>query len=221
MGELMTESVLTRATVARDAEQQTLTARVACTREKSKLQTVHHHPTTGPSIYKVIIMEHVRGWAAENMRWPNPEEVPDDKTAIISEHTAAWTQVICWVREPKGKVGAGLRMWSADGSQSDDSIVSTAAVCTHRDNWNAVRSHLETRRLEVNDAELWAIGLALQESLRKRDTLHTAGVMNVAIFSYSQAALSQTDHLELRPGYPLARRINWRATTLRKAVVDA
>jgi len=62
--------------------------------------------------------------------------------------------------------------------------------------------------VEVNDAELWAIGLALWESVKKRDTLQTYGVTKVAIISYSQAAIQRTEHMEPGPGLPLARWIN-------------
>ena len=37
--------------------------------------------------------------------------------------------------------------------------------------------------MEVYDAELWAIGLALRDSARKRDTLETHGMTMVAVFS--------------------------------------
>jgi len=37
-------------------------------------------------------------------------------------------------------------------------------------------SHLGTRRAEVYDAELWAIGHALRESVRTRDTLASPGM---------------------------------------------
>jgi hypothetical protein len=52
-------------------------------------------------------------------------------------------------------------MWWTDGLRSDDGRVGAAAVCKHSDGWKAFCSHLHTGRVEVNDSELWAIGLAL------------------------------------------------------------
>jgi ribonuclease HI len=72
----------------------------------------------------------------------------------------------------------------------------------------------------IHDAELWAIGLALRESVRKRDTLQTHGVTKVAVFSDSQAAIRRTEHLEPGPGQPLVRWINQSARTLRKAGIE-
>ena len=93
-------------------------------------------------------------------------------------------------------------------------------MCKHGDRWKAFRSHLGTGRMEVYDAELWAIGLALRESVRKRDRLQTHGVTKVAVFSNSQAAIRRTEHLEPGPAQPLARWINWSARTLREAGIE-
>jgi hypothetical protein len=46
-------------------------------------------------------------------------------------------------------------------------------VCKHGDRWKAFRSHLGTGRVDVYNAELWAIRLALQESVKKKDTADT------------------------------------------------
>jgi len=111
-------------------------------------------------------------------------------------------------------------MWWTDRSQSDDGRVGAAAVCKHRDSWRAFRSHLGTGRMEVYDAELWAIGLALRESVKKTDTLQTHGVTKVAVFSESQAAIRRTEHLEPGPGKHLARWIDQCARTLREAGIE-
>ncbi|MDT7660414.1 MAG: hypothetical protein QOF38_5129, partial [Pseudonocardiales bacterium] len=50
--------------------------------------------------------------------------------------------------------------------------------------------------MEVFDAELWAIRLALDVAMEKRDTLQQHGVKLVAVFSNSQAAIRRTAHLE-------------------------
>ena len=54
--------------------------------------------------------------------------------------------------------------------------------------------------MEVYDAKLRAIGLALRQSVRKRYTLQTYGVTKVAVFSDWQAAIRRTEHLEPGPG---------------------
>ena len=68
--------------------------------------------------------------------------------------------------------------------------------------------------MEVLDAELWAIRLALDAAMEKRDTLQQHGVKLVAVISNSQAAIRRTAHLEPGLGQRLARRINSRARNL-------
>jgi hypothetical protein len=68
--------------------------------------------------------------------------------------------------------------------------------------------------MEVFDAELWAIGFALDETIKKRETLQRHGVKTVAGFSDSQAAIRRTAHLEPGPG-PLASgaKFAWRSAS--------
>jgi ribonuclease HI len=66
----------------------------------------------------------------------------------------------------------------------------------------------------VFDAELWAIGLALGETNKRRERLQKHGVKTVAVFSDSQASIQRMAHLEPGPGRRLARRINRRAQAL-------
>jgi hypothetical protein len=87
--------------------------------------------------------------------------------------------------------------WSRSGVQTDG--------------WMAFRSYLGTGRMEVFDAELWAIGIALHQTVKKSETLQTHGVTMMAIFSDSQAAIRRAAHLELGPGQQLAMGINRRA----------
>jgi ribonuclease HI len=68
--------------------------------------------------------------------------------------------------------------------------------------------------MEVFDAELCAIGLALKVTIEKRETLQRHGVKTVAVLSHSQAAIRWTAHLEPGPVQWLARRINRRAHAL-------
>jgi ribonuclease HI len=74
--------------------------------------------------------------------------------------------------------------------------------------------------MEVYDAELWAIGLALRESVKKTDVLQANGVTKVAVFSDSQAAIRWTEHLEPGPGQPLARLIHCKARALLKVGIE-
>jgi hypothetical protein len=89
----------------------------------------------------------------------------------------------------EAKLGAGVSRWWTDGSRSDDSRVGARAVCTHRDGCRAFHSHLGTGRMDVYDAELWVIGLALRQSVKKRDTVQTHRVTKVAAFSDLQGAI--------------------------------
>jgi hypothetical protein len=90
-------------------------------------------------------------------------------------------------------------MWWTDGSRSDDGRVGAAAVCKHGNVWRSLRSYLGTGRVEVFDAELWAIGLALDVTIEKREKLQRHGVKMVAVFSDLQTAIRRTAHLEPGP----------------------
>ena len=81
------------------------------------------------------------------------------------------------------------------------------AVCMHRDEWGSRRSYLGTGRMGVIHDELWAIGLALEGTIEKRDILQRYGVKMVVVFSDSQAAIWRAAHLEPGPGQRLARRL--------------
>jgi len=104
---------------------------------------------------------------------------------------------------------------TSDDAETHNPRVGAAAVCKHRYEWRSRRSYLGAGRMEVFDAELWAIGLALDAAIEKRETLQKHGVETVAVFSDSQAAIRRTAHLEPGPGQRLARRINRRARSLR------
>jgi len=105
-------------------------------------------------------------------------------------------------------------MWWTDGSRSDDGRLGAAAVCKHGNQWSTSRSILGTARMEIFEAELWVISLALDVTIEKRETLQIHGVKMVPVFSNSQAAIRRTAHLEPGPGQRLARRINSRARNL-------
>jgi ribonuclease HI len=154
------------------------------------------------------------------MRWPRPDEEQPVKTVILSDDTAAKGQAKRCAREREAMVSAGVWMWWTDGSRSDDRSVGPAAVCRHTDGWSAFLRYLGTRRMVVYDAELWAIGLELRESVKKRDTLQTHGVTKIAVFSDSQAAIRRTEHLEPGPGQHLARWFTQCVRNLREAGIE-
>jgi len=68
--------------------------------------------------------------------------------------------------------------------------------------------------MDVFDAELWAIGLALDVAIEKRETLLQDGVKMVAVFSDSHAVIRRTAHLESGLAQQLASRINQSARNL-------
>jgi ribonuclease HI len=65
--------------------------------------------------------------------------------------------------------------------------------------------------VEVIDSELWAIGLTLDETIKKRETLQRHGMNTVVVFSDSQATIRRIAHPEPGPGQQVARRMNRRA----------
>jgi len=72
--------------------------------------------------------------------------------------------------------------------------VGAAAVRKHGNQWRSRRSYLGTGRMEIFDTDLWAIGLALDVMIEKRQTMEKHGVKTVAVFSDSQAAILGTSH---------------------------
>jgi len=142
------------------------------------------------------------------MSSPAPGKEPAVRTTILDDTAAARSAAQYWAREKEAKIRAGVWMWWTDGSRSDGGRVGAAAVCKHGNEWRACRSVLGTGRMEVFDAELWAIGLALDLAIEKRETLQVRGVKTLAVFSDSQGAIRRAAHLEPSPGQQLARRIN-------------
>ena len=75
-------------------------------------------------------------------------------------------------------------------------------------------------RMEVFYAELWVIGVALPKCVARVEALRAHGVTTVAVFSYSQAAIRRTIHLDSGPGQHFARAINERARALRAYSIE-
>lgn len=87
------------------------------------------------------------------------------------------------------KVGAGVWIRWTDGLESEDGRVGLTVVCKRRDGWRVFRSHLGTGCMDVYDAELCAIGLALWELVQTGEALQTHRVTKVAHTSISYAAI--------------------------------
>jgi len=198
-GALMREAGLTPTPVILDSRQQRFTARLAnaCS---NKLKKLHRNPVSGTPICRVVKKEHEQGHRAEGMNWPAPGEEPAVTTTILDDTTAAKSAAQSWARETEAKIEAGVGRWWTDGLRSDDGRAGAAAVCKHRNEWRSRRSFLGTGRMEVFDAELWAIGLALDVAIEKREAWQMHGVRTVAVFGDSQAAIPRAAHLEPGPG---------------------
>jgi len=160
----MRESGLTPAPVILDSRQQRFAARLenACS---SNLKELHKNPSSGAPICRVVRNEHEHGRTTEGMNCPAPGEEPVVSNTILDNTTSAKSGAQRWAREKEAKIGAGVSMWWTDGSRSDDGRVGAAAVCKHGNQWRSGRSFLGTGRMEVFDAELWAIGLALDVAI--------------------------------------------------------
>ena len=210
----MRDSGLTPAPVILESRQQRFAARLAnaCS---NRLRKLHQYPSSGTPVCRAVKKEHKHARTTEGMNWPAPGEESVVRTIILDDATSAKRAAQRWAREKEAKVGAGVWMWWTDGSRSDDDRVGAAAVCKHRGEWRSRRSYLGPGRMEVSDAELWAIGLALDVGIEKRETLPKHGVETVAVFRASPAAIQRMANLEPGSGQRLARRINRRARSLR------
>ena len=87
-GALMRKSGLTPAPVILDSRQQRFAARVANARS-SKLKELHHNPSAGTPICKVIREEHEHGQTTEGTDWPPPGEESVVRTTILDDTTPA------------------------------------------------------------------------------------------------------------------------------------
>jgi hypothetical protein len=174
----------------------------------NNLRKLHHNPSCRAPVCRAVKKEHEHGWTTDGMSCPPPGEELVVRTVILDDASAAKRAVQRWEREKQAKVGGGVWMWWTDGWRSDDGQVGAAAVCKHRDEWRSRHSYLSTRGMEAFDAELWVIGLALEETMEKRAILQRNGLKMVAVFCDSQAGIWRAAHLEPGPGQWLARRIN-------------
>ncbi|KAF8539939.1 ribonuclease H-like domain-containing protein [Trichophaea hybrida] len=146
------------------------------------------------------------------MCWPDPMEEPIVKTIILDDNVAAKRAAKRWARDKERKAESGVWMWWTDGSRTDDGRVEAAA--TARKPASRPGPFRTSGRMEVFDAELWAIGIVLRKSVTRAEELRAQGVTTLAIFSDSQAAIRRTAHLDPGPGQQLARAMNKHAWAL-------
>jgi len=185
----------------------------------SKRKELHSNPSSGAPICRVVWKGHQHGRTTEGMNWPAMCADPVVRTTIRDDTAAAKCAAQCSSREKEPKVIAVVWIWWTDVSRSDDGRVGAAALCKHRDAWRSRRSYLGSGRMEVFDAKLWEIGLALDVAIDKRETLQMPGVEIVAVFSDSPAASRRGPPLEPGPAQRLARRINRRVGSLHAHVI--
>ena len=68
--------------------------------------------------------------------------------------------------------------------------------------------------MEVFDVELWAMWIALKETAKGGERLHTQGVQMIVIICDALAAVQWAAHLEIGLGQPVAQWINNEARAL-------
>ena len=123
------------------------------------------------------------------MNWPGPGEEPEVRTTILHDTAAVKSAAQHWASEKHAKIRAGVWMWWTDGLSSDNGQVGAAVVCNHRNECRSCHSFVNARCMEVFDAELWGIGLAVGVAIEKGETLQIPGVKTVAVFGDAQAPM--------------------------------
>ena len=103
------------------------------------------------------------------MTWLAPGKQPVVTTIILQDKSIAKNAAQRWAREKQSRVRVGVWLWWTDGSRSDNGRAGAAAVCKRRNDWRTHRSNLGTGLMEVFDAHLWAIGLALGGTVKRRE----------------------------------------------------
>jgi len=121
----------------------------------------------------------------------------------------------------ESQAGSGTWTWLTEGSRMHDEIVRAAEVCLNGDGCTVSSCYLGTAWMELIDTELWPIRVALRKSIGRPEALRAHGVMKVAVFSDSQAAIRQTTHWDPGPGQQLVMAINEHAGALRGNGIEA
>jgi hypothetical protein len=118
---------------------------------------MHKDPSAGAPICRVVEKEYAHGCTTNGMSWMAPGEEPVVKTIILNDDTQAKRAAQRWAREKEPKVGAEVWMYWTDVSRSDHGKVGATAVFKHGNEWTTLCSYLDSGRMEVFGAELWAI----------------------------------------------------------------
>ena len=195
---LMRHSGLTPTPVILESRLQHFSVRLAdaCSNQPRRL---NKYPSAGTPVARAVRQANEHGQTAERMSWPDPGEGSVVRTIILDDTTAAKKAAQRWEKEEDAKVGAGVWMWWTDGLCSDNGRVGAAAVRKHRDERRSHCSCLSTGQMEIFDAKLCMMGLALKVTIKNRETLQRHAVRTMAVFSDSQAAIRCTTHLA--PGH--------------------
>jgi len=135
------------------------------------VKDLYDHPTRDALVGRVAAMEHARGRRAETMCAPDAGKKPVVRTTMPEDDAEAKTAAELWAKRKESKAGSGTWTWWTAGSQPDNGRVEAAAVCLNGDSWTVFRSYLGTGQMQVCDAELWAIGVVLQQSVAGADAL--------------------------------------------------
>jgi len=212
-GGQMRESWLTPAPVILDCRQQQFSARLAdaCS---IKLKKLHRNHSSGAPICRVVKEKHEHGWRTKGRNWPAPGKEPVVRTSTLDDTPAAKRTAHHCAREKEAKIGAGVWMRWTDRLHPDNGQVGAAAVGKNWNRWRSCRSYLGIGCMEVFDAELWAMRLALEVTFQMREKLQRHGVKTVEVVSDSQTTIWQAAHLEPGPGQQLVRQINRRGQAI-------
>jgi len=95
----------------------------------TKLRKLPQDPCSGTPVYRAVKEEQKHGLITKCMYWPAPGTELVLRTTILDDTTTAKRAVRRWDTEVEAKVGAGMLMWSTDGSCSDDGQVGAAELC--------------------------------------------------------------------------------------------
>jgi hypothetical protein len=141
-----------------------------------------------------VEIEHKHGRTTEVKSWPAPDAEPVVKIINLNDQLTSERAMQLWPREEEAQVGAGVFMWWTDESFSNAGQGGAAVVCQHGNECSTSRSYQRAGHKEVFNAELWAIGQVLRETVKTIDRLQRHGANTVAVFSNSRGGIRQMAH---------------------------
>jgi len=191
----MRESMVTPAPVTLDSRQQSLAERPddGC---GTKLKVLYRNPSPGAPIRGVVQTEHDHGRTTKGMNWSAPGEETVVRTTKPDNTDAAKSAAHLRARKKKPI----MQQVSGCGGPMDH-----AQMMAEREPQRCVNtginggltvfselltgSFLLTGHMEVFNAKLWAIGLALDVAIEKRETVQMQAEQMVAVISDYQPAI--------------------------------